>query len=200
MVSFQAVNNSPNGKQAAAIPEFGNSSKKRKCEDSKAEAVLFDKRSKAAESTKSIFDIELHLETPLPLEWQQCLDIQSGKIYFYNTKTHIRTTKDPRGNQEAENTGDHMSLDLELNLQSGSPERFMDSCRYSKKNSEGVARSPSWLAVGGDQEEMVASVCSRCHMLVMMSKSSPACPNCKFLHPPDQSPPRLFKQRLTLFC
>ncbi|KAF5739730.1 hypothetical protein HS088_TW12G00940 [Tripterygium wilfordii] len=200
MISFQAVNFSPNGKQSATVSELGNSSKKRKCEDSKAEAVLVDKRSKVAESTKPISDIELHLETPLPLEWRQCLDIQSGKIYFYNSMTHIRTTKDPRRSHEPENTGDHMSLDLELNLQSGSPEPFMDSSRYNKKNSEGPARSPSWLAVGGDQEEMVASVCSRCHMLVMMAKSSPACPNCKFLHPPDQSPAKLFKQRLTLFC
>jgi hypothetical protein len=32
--------------------------------------------------------------------------------------------------------------------------------------------------------EMVPAVCVRCHMLVMMCRASPACPNCKFLHPP----------------
>ena len=34
----------------------------------------FLRRSKA-EGTKSIFDIEQHLETPLHLEWQRCLEV-----------------------------------------------------------------------------------------------------------------------------
>uniref|UniRef100_A0A0A9PCL7 Uncharacterized protein n=1 Tax=Arundo donax TaxID=35708 RepID=A0A0A9PCL7_ARUDO len=36
---------------------------------------------------------------------------------------------------------------------------------------------------------MVAAVCVRCHMLVMMCRASPACPNCKFLHPPSRTAP-----------
>lgn len=64
----------------------------------------------------------------------------------------------------------------------------------------GLSRSPSWLTFEGEQEEMVTAVCKKCHMLVMMSKSSPACPNCKFLHSPDQSTPTLFKRRLSLLC
>jgi len=72
MVSFQALP-SPNGRKS--IPELDDSSKKRKWEESQTEGIL-EKRSKP-ESTKSFFEeIELHRETPLPLEWQRCLDIQ----------------------------------------------------------------------------------------------------------------------------
>lgn len=77
MVSFQALP-SPNGRKS--IPELDDSSKKRKWEESQTEGIL-EKRSKP-ESTKSFFEeIELHRETPLPLEWQRCLDIQVLFIY-----------------------------------------------------------------------------------------------------------------------
>ncbi|KAF2291549.1 hypothetical protein GH714_025539 [Hevea brasiliensis] len=146
----------------------------------------------------------------------------SGQIHFYNTRTQKRTTRDPRSSPEPPSPS-HMSLDLELNLQpresqtknnannhsirhnfassiQGLGDLFMDSSK-DNKNSEGLKRSPSWLAFeGDDEEEMVATVCKRCHMLVMLCKSTPACPNCKFVHPPDQNPPKLFKQRLSLLC
>ncbi|XP_061973372.1 protein CURLY FLAG LEAF 1-like [Populus nigra] len=211
MVSFQALP-SPNGRKS--IPELDDSSKKRKWEESQTEGIL-EKRSKP-ESTKSFFEeIELHRETPLPLEWQRCLDIQSGQIHFYNTRTHKRTSRDPRKTPEPPSPDHHMSLDLELNLTYDQSQRkrfandhitkqnsggsirgfgdlFKDSSR-DKESSGGLTRRPSWLASERDQEEMVATVCTRCHMLVMLCRSSPACPNCKFLHPPDQSSPKLFK-------
>ncbi|XVE95310.1 hypothetical protein REPUB_Repub02eG0085400 [Reevesia pubescens] len=220
MVSFQA-SFSPDmiGK---TTPELENSSKKRKLEEPQGDELgIFEKRSKA-ESTKSVFDMELHLETPLPLEWQRCLDIQSGQIHFYNTRTHTRTSKDPRRSPEPPSPGHHMSLDLELNLQcdsvrkidatdhhqlinkhnSVSPTRA-GSVDKKTKSSGGLTKNLSWLAVEEDdqqEQEMVATVCMQCHMLVMLCKSSPACPNCKFMHPPDQGPPKLFKQRLGLLC
>ncbi|XP_010544012.1 PREDICTED: uncharacterized protein LOC104816761 [Tarenaya hassleriana] len=43
---------------------------------------------------------------------------------------------------------------------------------------------------GGEEEEaeeMMARVCMKCHMLVMLCKASPSCPNCKFMHSPQQS-------------
>ncbi|GAV59259.1 hypothetical protein CFOL_v3_02790 [Cephalotus follicularis] len=218
MVSFEALLPSNNRE---TIAEFDNLTKKRKCEESYGEET-FDKRLKA-ENTRSIFDVELHLETPLPSEWQRCLDIQSGEIHFYNTRTQKRTSRDPRASPDPSSPG-HMSLDLELNLpcdhslreneahnhhftkhissspQLGLSDLFMLSPSKQKENSGGLTRSPSWLAFEGDQQEMVATVCMRCHMLVMLCKSSPTCPNCKFMHPPDQSPPKLFKQRLSLLC
>ncbi|KAK9270827.1 hypothetical protein L1049_026413 [Liquidambar formosana] len=218
MVSFHTPL-SPSRKQTA--PEFENSSKKRKREEPQGEVIFEKKYLAAPKSTKSVYDIELHLETPLPLEWQRCLDIQSGKVHFYNTRTQKRTSRDPRRSPEPPSPG-HMSLDLELNLpceslrkNKGDDDNFTkhdygsssynssDPCMNSslhKKNSSAVApRGPSWLAFEEDQQqEMVATVCKQCFMLVMLCKSSPACPNCKFMHPPDQSPPNLFKRRLGL--
>jgi hypothetical protein len=57
-----------------------NLSKKRKLQEGLAAQTqqIFEKRSKGGETTKfsTLVDIELQLETPLPLEWQRCLDIQ----------------------------------------------------------------------------------------------------------------------------
>ncbi|KAJ6307135.1 hypothetical protein OIU77_019557 [Salix suchowensis] len=217
MVSFEALP-SPNGR--VPIPELDDSSKKRKWEEVQAEGTL-EKRSKP-ESTKSFFEeIELQLEsTPLPLEWQRCLDIQSGQIHFYNTRTHKRTSIDPRKSPEPPSPDHHMSLDLELNLPYDQSQRkshhvtkknsggsirpgmgdhlIGDNSGRDKGSSEGQRRGPSWLESERDQQEMVATVCTKCHMLVMLCRSSPACPNCKFLHPLEQSSPKLFKQRLSL--
>ncbi|GMI90951.1 hypothetical protein like AT1G78170 [Hibiscus trionum] len=218
MISFE-VPLSPPDMIRNTVPEFENSSKKRKLEDSHDDhEETSDKRSKL-ESMKSMFDMELHLETPLPFEWQRCLDIQSGQIHFYNTRTHRRTSNDPRRSPEPPNPG-HMSLDLELNLQCDSSARKVNTADHQLFNKQssvsptrdssadkminssgGVTRNLSWLVEEDQKEqEMVATVCMRCHMLVMLCKSSPACPNCKFMHPPDQGPPKLFKQRLSLLC
>lgn len=124
-----------------------------------------------------------------------------------------------------------MSLDLELNLSpSDSPSRSttIKSVNSSDHNETvssegknltnpstkstsgiGLSRSPSWLAFeGGDgdvdhkEQEMVTTVCMKCHMLVMLCTSTPVCPNCKFMHPHDHSSTKLFKPSnlLRLLC
>lgn len=107
----------------------------------------------------------------------------------------------------------HMSLDLELNLTCESQRKKEDhdyNYNYNhtnKKQNSGSPKSltehngsPSWLSTEGDYKEMVATVCMRCHMLVMLCKSSPACPNCKFMHPLDQNPSKFLKTSSTFFC
>ncbi|GAB2232275.1 hypothetical protein Droror1_Dr00011307 [Drosera rotundifolia] len=196
------------------------SDKKRKREDdNEAEGVLDDIHQK---SPRSENDLGLQLDTPLPCEWQRFLDIQSGQIHFYNTRTHKRTLKDPRERSttinpqhEPPSHSGHMSLDLELNLLCGhhsstEPESIpkkhkqnQDSADkpqinlgifFIKKNDtmeKKQTRSSSSERDEDQKNEMVATVCSRCHMLVILCKSSPACPNCKFMHPQDQLKPRL---------
>ncbi|ERN14599.1 uncharacterized protein LOC18442860 [Amborella trichopoda] len=130
-------------------------------------------------------DVELHLERPLPREWQQCLDLQSGEIHFYNIRTQKRTWKDPR---EAPHPS--MRLDLELNLTL--PENDGDHLKRPKTD------DPKHFPA----TEMVATPCFRCHMLVVLCKSSPTCPNCKFLHPLEQKkePNLPFRQTMSLLC
>lgn len=190
--------------------ESENSSKKRKWDD--PEDKISEKPDKV-KTVKSLLDAYVQRETPLPLEWQRCLDIKSGELYFYNTRTQKRTLSDPRTslNPEPSNPSP-MSLDLELNLPCGSLEKKnniqeQDNNFVIKQNSSGddvgpgsgLTRSPSWLTCEGEQQEMVTAVCEKCYMLVMMCKSSPACPNCKFMHPPDTRP-NLFNPRLSLLC
>lgn len=182
-----------------------NSSKKRKLEDSQAVATeIFEKHE--IKRTSFPFDANLNLETTSPTwEWQRYLDIKSGHVYFYNTRTRKNS---PRFlNQPELPNPCGMSLELDLNLPGGSARKngnnhscnelqtfgdLINNSSKDEKKNDGLRRSPSWLAFEADQKEMVTAVCKKCHMLVMMCKSSPACPNCKFMHPPDQNLSSLF--------
>ncbi|KAI3807774.1 hypothetical protein L1987_23708 [Smallanthus sonchifolius] len=201
------------------IQDCEDSSKKRKRDGSlQPEDFLSNRAStKTNYSKRLVLDTELHLDTPMPLEWQRCLDIKSGQIHYYNTRTHKKTSMDPRSSPEADQLPKNMSLDLELNLPCGSSDtttkhhvadnfsKHKTSSTKSNKtggDSDGGGGEPSWLALeGGDQQqEMMTAVCKKCHMLVMMFKISPSCPNCKFMHPPNQTPPSLFNRELSLLC
>ncbi|CAN6479848.1 unnamed protein product [Victoria cruziana] len=201
----------------------------------------FSLKRKFAELDKDSTHVELQMERPLPLEWQQCLDLESGRIHFYNTRTRKRTCKDPREEREEPETPKKgtptMRLELELNLpydslsdnessmhkDSGwrrSPESKSDDSQVAELvKEEKQAYLPVQAKVAAadprptrlllpdldkEAEEMVAVACMRCHMLVMLCKASPTCPNCKFLHPLDHKDyGALFKlpgPRLGLLC
>lgn len=153
--------------------------------------------------------------------------MQSGQVqYSCNTRMSRNEAEDHKKSLEEppSSAAGHMSLDLELNLtcesvrkREGSDDMINnakqnkissseESSKYknnkgsSSSSSGGLTPPPSWLSSEGDHKEMVTTVCMRCHMLVMLCKSSPACPNCKFMHPPDQKPSTFLKRRCTLLC
>lgn len=164
--------------------------------------------------------------------------MQSGQIHYYNTRTQKRTWKDPRGepdyraapsaaagDDEDEDDANRAppGLDLELNLtfepgRALAPEKKKPKPApppaAANKAADDRRRQPAEEAgdSGSSSREMVAGVCVRCHMLVMMCRASPACPNCKFLHPPttraapppssepEPEPPALLKLGLQLLC
>lgn len=142
--------------------------------------------------------------------------MQSGAIHFYNTRTQKRTLRDPRATPEASTPRDygHMSLDLELNLPCGAPTYEKPNPMMNEKSSKSTTCATYHFMGASSEEkssssettetvqvmEMVATVCMKCHMLVMLCKSSPTCPNCKFMHPPYQTSANLFKPRLSLSC
>lgn len=156
--------------------------------------------------------------------------MQSGQIHFCNTRMDMKTpdSQSQCGPQfktlpeyEEASLG-QMSLDLELNLTCESVKKIRKEDSYdmsekkknsgslliesskNKKDSCVLTQTPSWLSSeGDDHNEMIAAVCMRCHLLVMLCKSSPSCPNCKFMHPPDQSPSQFLKRKCrasSLFC
>ncbi|KAJ0987345.1 hypothetical protein J5N97_005701 [Dioscorea zingiberensis] len=185
----------------AGLNPVQNSLKKRKWEEDGGEEGREAKEQKLwmDEEAKGKDDIELNLETPLPLEWQRCLDIKSGEIHYYNTRTHMRTSIDPRQCTEAV-----VSLDLELNLawepkKSHANDQEENNKNKNKNKQSNSSLLTSWVSMDDEEKEMIAAVCTRCHMLVMMCKASPACPNCKFVHPPpNPSSPSLLKGELSL--
>ncbi|KAL8162361.1 hypothetical protein V2J09_013850 [Rumex salicifolius] len=188
-----------------------NLSKKRKWDEAVPHNVDYDRMIKPWMSDNSNLckitrssnssSVDLHLEFPLPSDWQRCLDIQSGEIHFYNTRTHKRTQRDPRLPSTL------LNLDLELNIAHGDDQDITTTKNNNNSaNNKKIptlslfSSSSSLQAAEMEQQEMVAAACKRCHLLVMLSKKNPACPNCKFMHPADQSPPNLFKPRLSLLC
>ncbi|CAJ2652105.1 unnamed protein product [Trifolium pratense] len=193
--------------------DFEASQKNRKWEESLSNHELFKDQKHDQGKRKSIFDIELHLKTPLPSDkWQQYLTVQSGQIHLCNTRMNMKTQESKREWPLPEKTSlGQISLDLELNLTCESLKKKDESnyenfekkrkinlvnelsiSKSSKNDSNVLSTTPS----NGDDDykEMIATVCMKCHMLVMLCKSSPSCPNCKFMHPPqDQNTSKFLK-------
>ncbi|KAM0894678.1 hypothetical protein ACQ4PT_024315 [Festuca glaucescens] len=169
--------------------------------------------------------IELNFDAaPLPLEWQRCLDIKSGQIHYYNTRTHKRTSKDPRrvpAAVEDDDAGNFAPAGLDLDLNLAFEPRRRSPVRAEEKKPRPAADHAKPPAAADREDavlagapsggmEMVAAVCMRCHMLVMMCRACPSCPNCKFLHPtagraagspPTRAPePAPLKLGLQLLC
>ncbi|EOY04926.1 hypothetical protein QUC31_017018 [Theobroma cacao] len=107
--------------------------------------------------------VDLQVKDPLPLDWEQCLDLESGKMYYLNRKTLQRTWNWPKDQK----------LDLELNISQKS------NCSEQCSASVSLEDSNKQHSTGTN---MVALACLNCHLLVILSKSSPACPNCKYVH------------------
>ncbi|OEL24680.1 hypothetical protein BAE44_0014301 [Dichanthelium oligosanthes] len=131
--------------------------------------------------------LELQLGDPLPLDWEQCLDLHSGRMYYLNRKTMKKSWVRPRSNKEEQGT-----LNLELNI-STTPSTFDGKASPITVVDDAKIMNSARIASGG---HMVAVPCVNCHLLVMLCKSSPACPNCKFVQPSVPAMPRTPPRRL----
>ncbi|OMO79669.1 hypothetical protein COLO4_24351 [Corchorus olitorius] len=121
----------------------------------------------AAGSQFQTSTVDLQVKDPLPLDWEQCLDLESGKMYYLNRKTLKKTWNWPKDQK----------LDLELNI---SPHSSTSSDQYYGRSMSQLQESNKQHSSSGTN--MVALACLNCHLLVILSKSSPACPNCKYVH------------------
>ncbi|GJN13482.1 hypothetical protein PR202_gb00191 [Eleusine coracana subsp. coracana] len=108
-------------------------------------------------------DLQLY-DDPLPLDWEQCLDLQSGKMYYLNRKTLKKSWTRPR----------EQSVNLDLNMSTIAATDISVAAPGEEEQNK-----PDAMTSGGN---MVAG-CANCHLLVMLSKFSPSCPNCKFVQP-----------------
>ncbi|XP_050144064.1 uncharacterized protein LOC126619691 [Malus sylvestris] len=152
--------------------------------------------------------VDPQLKDPLPLDWEQCLDLQSRKMYYLNRKTSRKRWNWPIN---------QASVNLELNIStlsgSSSGSRFNRSsgtideaknCCAEASNMKPISYNGKiGLLTKGDYKQMgrrstisngraerspynnnntVALACRKCHLLLVLSRSSPCCPNCKYLH------------------
>ncbi|CAH9131497.1 unnamed protein product [Cuscuta epithymum] len=118
--------------------------------------------------------VDLHQpawKEPLPLDWEQCLDLQSGRMYYVNRKTMRKTWEWPQKQQQKLL---RPPLDLDLNISTGTR-------HFRTKQNHSSPTPPGNTAANGGGDSMIALPCSNCHLLVIVSQASPSCPNCKFL-------------------
>lgn len=100
--------------------------------------------------------------------------MQSGRMYYLNRKTLKKSWVRPW----------EQSVNLDLNI---STTAAIDSCGDNSTAAATAApdddepRKPTGTLISGGN--MVAVPCANCHLLVMLCKSSPSCPNCKFVQP-----------------
>ncbi|ESW13166.1 hypothetical protein PHAVU_008G173300 [Phaseolus vulgaris] len=214
MVSFHKVLSETPITEVPA--EFQPPPRKRKWQEETLTEEFFKIHPTHAEKRNSIFGIELHLDTPLPShKLRQYLTIQSGHIHLSNAGMSMMKTPDSERNSDPKTPLlGQMSLDLELSLKKkeesydineknygstrstfGEHDLLNESSKCKMDDSCALSGPPSWLSSEVDHKEMIATVCMRCHMLVMLCKSSPTCPNCKFMHPPDQNPSKFLKRK-----
>jgi len=86
-------------------------------------------------------------------------------MYSLNRKTLKKSWLRPK----------EQKLDLELNISTlpSSEEKTPSSTAHEQYHQKQDTNSSC---------SMVAVACLNCHLLVMLSKSSPSCPNCKYVH------------------
>ncbi|CAM0902577.1 unnamed protein product [Alopecurus aequalis] len=114
--------------------------------------------------------LELHLNDPLPLDWEQCLDLQSGRMYYLNRKTLKRSWNRPK----------EQGLNLELNI-STTPLNMVLLDGHTSADAPALSQAGTKRGTLLGSSSMIAVPCANCHLLVMLCKSSPSCPNCKFV-------------------
>ncbi|OEL24340.1 hypothetical protein BAE44_0014636 [Dichanthelium oligosanthes] len=124
--------------------------------------------------------LELQLNDPLPLDWEQCLDLQSGQMYYLNRKTLRKSWVRPR----------EQSVNLDLNISTAAiVDTSAGGVAAPDEDAEPTKRHAGAPVTSGGNN-MVAVPCANCHLLVMLCKSSPSCPNCKFVQPLAPATPR----------
>ncbi|ONK57903.1 uncharacterized protein A4U43_C09F5460 [Asparagus officinalis] len=130
------------------------------------------------ESMSTQTSIELHRSDPLPMDWEQCLDLQSGRMYYLNRKTLKKSWVRPR----------EQKIDLDLNM-STIPSSEVKSI-VSSNSTTAATHEQYPNNYTNSKSSMVAVACLNCHLLVMLSRSSPSCPNCKYVHSLAPSQPQ----------
>ncbi|CAL9126126.1 hypothetical protein MUK42_02391 [Musa troglodytarum] len=149
------------------------------------------------ESTGGI-TVDLNSEPVLPYQWEQCLDMRTGEIYYINWETGVRTTEDPRATAAAasaysssyyysdeDGTSDEYSCsnvgsgdDYEVEDEDEDESDTTDSSTLSSTSPPQASSFPSDESSRGGDHILVAAGCKCCFMYFMVPKRTDACPKC----------------------
>ncbi|GMH02223.1 hypothetical protein Nepgr_004062 [Nepenthes gracilis] len=115
--------------------------------------------------------VELNSHISLPYQWEQCLDLKTGDIYYINWRTGMKAKEDPRLTGD-NYSGDYYYYSEEDDSEGSSTESSASSPRedFRGAGEEGEGqRQNDVLVVGG---------CKSCLMYFMVPKHVEDCPKC----------------------
>lgn len=96
-------------------------------------------------------------------------------MYYLNRKTSRKSWNWPKDQDHHHQQHHHQKLDLELELNNINSSSSKSDSLMNFGHGHGNSSS-------SESSNMVALPCLNCHLLVILSKSSPSCPNCKHFH------------------
>lgn len=95
-------------------------------------------------------------------------------MYYLNRKT----------SRKAWNRPEEEKIDLDLNISICSEKQN----NWGSDNQQEMINEQQHSSNSSSSSSMIALVCSNCHLLVILSRTSPSCPNCKYVHSLATSP------------
>ncbi|RAL53375.1 hypothetical protein DM860_007047 [Cuscuta australis] len=139
--------------------------------------------------------LELNSQISMPYHWEQCLDLETGEVYYINWRTGKRVKEDPRitGEEEEEEEEDYEEDDDdEDDVSDGESGSSSSSSEESAilKDAHRLGRPENSTAA-----VLVVAGCQSCLMYFMVPKEVKSCPKCfgQLLHfdrsDPSSCPP-----------
>ncbi|KAI4381337.1 hypothetical protein MLD38_007416 [Melastoma candidum] len=113
--------------------------------------------------------LDLNSNVPLPYHWEQCLDLETGEIYYINWRNGMRSTEDPRLTTTGYDEGEFYS---------SSDESCYDSEESSSESPPSSSRE--WPVATRTEKDRVLVVggCKSCLMYFMVPRRVEDCPKC----------------------
>ncbi|KAK4789175.1 hypothetical protein SAY86_020494 [Trapa natans] len=129
-------------------------------------------------SNKPNTTLELNSHIFLPYHWEQCLDLQTGEIYYINWRTGMKMEEDPRVSANVSGTSYYYS-DEDVNYCNSDYDSEEDSeSSPASCSSTAVRVSPEKEAAASKGPVLVVGGCKACLMYYMVPKQVDECPKC----------------------
>ncbi|MCL7029474.1 hypothetical protein MKW94_017601 [Papaver nudicaule] len=147
--------------------------------------------------TNSSGSLELNSHVSLPYQWEQCLDLKTGEIYYINWMNGRKVKEDPRkmfngGNGSEQLFHYHTDNDNDEDSSCDSDEGSSSPCSStttdnSKTNGYYTSNNDHHHQADGDDDGddedqvLVVAGCKSCLMYFMLPKRVEECPKCNAL-------------------